>query len=277
MPRLATCLALVWAFPAVSGSAFWLQSHNQSGVDAETGHHIIDRAVDRAEWIREQKPEAAYRYGITRHIRRLEGDGNLRSEETRTFEVVPLHGVSYRRLIARNGRPLSEIEQGEERKRERAFLEQIKRGQEPNPEVPEDEIKFDAHLVSRYMFTQKATESVHGRPTYRLSFEPRPGRLPIRRQIDRALNRSRGEIWIDSETYEIARVRFELIHPVRVWWGLAASINDVRGEFNRAPLSENIWMPQRLNTFLDLRVVFRSTRREETTEWKDFVRPKADE
>lgn len=272
MQRLAICLALVWAFPAVSGSALWLESHSQSDVDAENGRHIVGRAVDRAEWIREQKREAAYRYGLTRQIRRLDGNGTLNSEETRAFDVVLLEGVPYRRLISRNGRPLTAAEQAAEGKRERAFLEQLKRGQAPTPEVPEDEIRFNEQLVSRFVFTQEATEPLAGRPAYRLSFEPRPGRLPIRRQIDRALNRSRGEIWIDAETYEVARVRFELIDPVRVWWGIAGSINDVRGEFSRSPLSKDVWMPQHLETYLDLRVLFRTAHREETTKWAGYAR-----
>jgi hypothetical protein len=182
--------------------------------------------------------------------------------------------VPYRRLIARNGRPLSETDQVGEHKRERAFLERIKRGQAPTADVPADEITFDAELVSRYAFTQEGTESVGGRAAYRLSFEPRPGRLPIRRKIDRALNRSRGKIWIDSETYEIARVHFELINPVRVWWGIAGSINDLRGEFNRFPLTDDVWMPEQLESYLDLRVLFRSTRRQETITWTAFERVK---
>ena len=37
--------------------------------------------------------------------------------------------------------------------------------------------------------------------------EPRPGKLPVRRRIDHALNRSQGEVWIDTETYEIAQIQ----------------------------------------------------------------------
>jgi hypothetical protein len=41
---------------------------------------------------------------------------------------------------------------------------------------------------------------LRGRPNHVISFEPRPGKLPVRRRIDHALNRSRGEVWIDTQT-----------------------------------------------------------------------------
>jgi len=62
------------------------------------------------------------------------------------------------------------------------------------------------------------------------------------RHIDHALNKSRGEIWIDQATYEVARVSFQLMERVRLWWGILGSISDATGHLERAPIAENAWL-----------------------------------
>ena len=95
--------------------------------------------------------------------------------------------------------------------------------------------------IGRYDVAFEAEEVFRGRPTYRISFEPRPGRLPVRRRIDHALNKARGQIWIDKETYEAARVEFELIDRVRLWWGLLGHIQQARGSLDRGPVVGDLW------------------------------------
>ena len=83
---------------------------------------------------------------------------------------------------------------------------------------------------------------LRGRPSYVISFEPRPGKLPVRRRIDHALNKSRGEVWIDTKTYEIARIGFQLIDRVRLWWGIIGSISHATGRLERRPVADDVWL-----------------------------------
>ena len=57
----------------------------------------------------------------------------------------------------------------------------------------------------------------------------------MQRRIDYALNKARGQIWIDKETFEAARVEFELIDRVRLWWGIVGTIMRARGSVDRGP------------------------------------------
>ena len=232
---------------------------------------IIDRALERAEWVEAQDYPARYRTSMTRHVQHFHGDGRLRHKETRVFEVSPLGGFPYARLVSRDGQPLTEPELEREQERERAFLEALDEGRDPN-EDDEDEITFNAELVSRYDFRLEGTELFGGRSTYLLSFVPRRGPLPVRRRIDRVLNKTRGRIWIDEDAFEMARVEFELIGKVRLWWGILGSMSAARGSLDRYPLEEGIWAPLRLKTSTNTRVLFRSTRRAETSEWHDYER-----
>jgi hypothetical protein len=53
----------------------------------------------------------------------------------------------------------------------------------------------------------------------------------VRRRIDRALNNSSGTIWFDRETYSIAKLNFELMEKMKIWWGVIGSISQMRGNF----------------------------------------------
>ena len=133
---------------------------------------LIDRAPDRAEWVEARNYPARYRTSMTRHVQRFHGDGRLRHEETRMFEVSPLGGFPYARLVSRDGQPLTAPELEREQERERAFLEALDEGRDPN-EDDEDEITFDADLMSRYDFRLEGTELFRWRSSYLLSFVPR--------------------------------------------------------------------------------------------------------
>ena len=112
----------------------------------------------------------------------------------------------------------------------------------------------------------------HGRlPVLTVGGKPRKlrtgrGHAPLCRK------RTRDRIWIDEDTFEVARVEFELIGKVRLWWGILGSMSAARGSLDRYPLEEDIWAPLRLETDMSARVLFRSTRRAETSEWRDYER-----
>ena len=239
---------------------------------------IIDRALERAAWAEEQGFETRYRRAMTQRTRRFDGDAEVTEDETRLYRVEPYRGALFRRLTARDGEPLGERDRAEEDERWaefRADVDQRRRRAESGAEEDEDEendndIRFDEELVSRYTATLEGVRDLRGRPSYVVSFEPRPGRLPVRRRIDHALNKSRGEAWIDRETYEIAQVSFELLERVRLWWGIVGSISDAAGRLEREPVAGDVWLNTELDVYFHARVLFRTTRRNQTLHWSEF-------
>ena len=98
---------------------------------------------------------------------------------------------------------------------------------------------------------------LRGRSSYVISFEPRPGRLLVRRRIDHAQNRSRGEARADTETCEIARVSFQLMDRVRLWWGILGSISDATARLERRPIAGDVWLDTEFEVYFHVRVLFR--------------------
>lgn len=233
---------------------------------------IVVKALERAAHNVEEGVELRYRSRMSREVRRYDGDGQVEEMNAGDYEVVPIDGARYERRLTVDGRPLNAREQEAERRREADFREARRRaraadGDEDEPD--DDEIVFDEALIGRYDVAFEAEEMFRGRPTYRISFEPRPGRLPVRRRIDHALNKARGQIWIDRETYEAARVEFELIDRVRLWWGLLGHIQQARGSLDRGPVVGDLWGYLQLETYSDVRVVFSRRRRADLRRWRD--------
>ena len=239
-----------------------------SGPDVDV-RQIIDRALERSTWAREQNFGARYRYQMRQRNREFDGDGAVILDEFFHYAVAPYKGVPFASLLSKNGEPLTEKDQEEEAKRWEKFLGSLEKPEEED----DDEIAmvFDDELIERYTATYDGIQELHGRPTFVLSFEPRPGKLPVRRRTDHALNNSRGLIWIDQSTYEVARVSFKLTERVRLWWGILGSISDATGYLERRPAEPGgPWLLSELDLYYHVRVLLSTTRKGEPTTWNDF-------
>ncbi len=272
----APLLAFAFAWPGGAGPAA------QPAAGDDDARAIIFKALERAVWYEENNVAARYRARMTKEVRRFDGNGKVRTRDVGDYEVVPIDGVPFERRLTIDGRPLNDVERGWVAEREAEFREELRRRREQDdePEEDDDAIVFNEELVARYLFTLEGVEPFRNRPSHRIAFEPRPGRLPVRRRIDYALNKAKGRVWIDRETYEPARVEFELIDRVRLWWGMLGSIQQARGSLDRGPVlgaagehgdgAGDIWARIQLESYSDVRVVFRRTRRSEFRQWRDF-------
>ena len=141
---------------------------------------IIDRAIKRADWIREQ----GYEDRLTgQHIsvkEELDEEKAVRSREEILYRVYPLDGYLYYERVAVDGKPLSEEERKQRKEDFRKEVAASTSGEEEKQDDDND-IKFNQDLISRYEAEVEGVESISGRPAYVLTFQPKPGKLPVRR------------------------------------------------------------------------------------------------
>ena len=253
-----------------AGAAIGVGAINTQDDEAEVRSMVVE-AVER---MNEELQTVAGRYGalVTSEDREFDGDGAITEESVVEWEVVPIEGARFRRRLAIDGRPLTAEQHAREAEREAAFRERLRRlrAGEIEPERNETAIEFNEELVSRYDLTLDAEEPLRGRPSQRIAFAPRDGELPVRRPMDRALNKTRGRIWIDSETREVARIEFELIERVRLWWGLVGTIHHFRGSLDRGPVLDGIWASLQDENYGDIRFFFSRSRQASLRRWRDY-------
>ena len=82
---------------------------------------------------------------------------------------------------------------------------------------------------------------------------------------------ARGRIWVDRETHEIARLEFELIDRVRLWWGLVGTIHHSRGSLDRGPVLDGIWASLQNESYSDIRFFFSRSRQASFQRWRDYA------
>ncbi len=254
----------------LAGAAVVLEAALPQG-DLPDVRAIVVEAVERMG--EELRAAGSYRALMTSESRAFGGSGEV-TEETRVeWEAVPLDGATFTRRLQIDGRPLTEDERTREQEREAEFRERLRRlrAGETQPEDDENRVVFDEELVARYHLTPDSEEPLRDRPSYRIAFAPRDGDLPVRRAIDRALNRVRGRIWIDRETREVARLEFELIDRVRLWWGLVGTIHHFRGSLDRGPVLDGIWGNLQDESYSDIRFFFSRSRQASIRQWRAYA------
>ena len=259
----------LWLSAVVASSILALGSPpEEKNVELPSAKELIELALERANWLKEQKVEEKYTFSEVVLAEKLHSDKSIKEREHSRYEVYPVEGVLFRRLVEKNGRPLSAEEIEWEEQKERDLREQLKRGEKPKEN--ENRIEFNRDLISRFRAEVVSRQLLNGRSTYVLRFEPKSNRLPVRRRIDYVLNKSAGRMMIDEETYEVAHVEFHLIKPVRLWWGLLGKLREAEGSLERKPATDGYWAPTTLKTYIYGRVLFSSFHRRRQTDWGGY-------
>ena len=90
--------------------------------------------------------------------------------------------------------------------------------------------------------------------------------------MDKVLKRSTGRLYVSQQDHGIMRIEFELNKPVRYVWGLIASLSHTVGRIDLHRVEPDVWLPQRFDMRIDIRVFFRTMRRHVVREWVERQR-----
>ena len=208
---------------------------------------------------------ALYRSVQHTTIEKMDDKGRLREREDRVYDVGPLAGGVYARLVEKNGKSLSPSDLADEQQREQRFLERS--SSQTFGGGDSDRVPLDQDLFSRYKAEVVGRESIAGRPAIILRFWPRSTDLPIRRRQDYVLNKLTGKVWIDEQEWEIVRVEAHLTDRVRVLLGLVASIDKAELKFDQLRMSSGVYLPLKLSADFDGRKLFSSLHERVEVTW----------
>ena len=271
---LLAAAAAAFVFSAFSTSAPARNSptqnsptHNSNALPA--AQEVMDKVVERARWVAEHRPALRYTFFQHTTIEKLADDGSVKEREERVYELGRVEGEPFLRLVQKNGKPPTEKDLEEERKRERDFRKRLEERRKKTK--PEDEsFRFDQELMSKYRAEVLGRETVNGRPAWVLRFKPKSRDLPVRKRVDRLTNKLAGKLWIDAQDYEIVKAEARLTEPARVGMGLLANFHKFDLSLEQTRLDDSTWLPARADALLQGRVVFSSMHQRQTIRWKDF-------
>jgi uncharacterized membrane protein len=268
MKRLLPFLA---AMSAVCGMA--------GAPDVQT---IIRRSVaaNEADW--EASPN--YSYVERDQEVQINPDGSRKTLKKITYRVVMIEGTPYRIVLARNDQPLSP----EERRKENEKLQQAiqSRRSETKQQREErianyqknrrEERMMIREMANAFEFKLLGEDKLAGHDVYVLQADPRPGYQPPNQRA-KALTGMRGKLWIDAQAYQWVRVTAQVEEPVSFHVFLGRLEPGSQIEFEQTPVEDGIWLPKRLVTKLNLRILLLfSHKTEEIQDYWDYRRQTPD-
>lgn len=242
----------------------------QNATGLPTAKEIIDKVVERARWVEQNRPALQYSYTQHLTIEKLDDNNAVKEREERVYQLVLIEGEPYLRLVEKNGKPASPDDLEDERKREKEFRKRLEEQRRRKSKGDDERFRFDQELAGKYRAEVLGREVVNGRPVWVLRFEPKSRDLPVRRRIDRLTNKLAGKLWIDEKDYEVAKAEARLTGPAKFGWGMVANFYKFDLVAEQVRLDDSTWLPLRADALLQGRIVFSSMHQRQLIRWGDF-------
>ena len=264
---------------ASSNAAPDLTPGSDGKLSADQMHRLFQVVAEKD--LQNQKQVRDYTY-IAREVEnKLDGKGETKSIEVKTYEVLEIYGDTVQRLIAKNDQPLDakqaakeeeKIQKMIDKRKNESESDRLKREQKEEKER-EDGRKFVREVADAYDFTLLGTESVGGREAWVFQGEPRTGFEPHMKE-SKFLSKFHGRVWIDKSDLQMAKLDVEAIDNVSVGWVLARIHKGARFMIEQTRVNDEVWLPRYLTFKVDARLAllkgFRLNGEETFRDYKKF-------
>jgi hypothetical protein len=207
--------------------------------------------------------EMSYTFDVTHQKQTLGRNGELKDSESRTYEITPLEDDYYRKLVKKDGKPLSDQEARNEGKK---LEENLKRQthlsisernklEKKKMERRRKEEQFWNEVVKAFDFAEVSGETVEGRSTRVFTAIPRAQYVPEDSDFE-LLKKIKGKIWVDRVDDQVSRADVEFIEDIRFGGGFLAKVNK-GGTFTvlQKKVNDEVWFPSHSEVLVNGRLL----------------------
>src|SRR5581483_1061809 len=208
-----------------------------------------------------EKRSHDYTYIQRQEERKLDNNGQVKSTETKTYEVLMIYGEEVERLIAKNDQPLSAKDARKEDEKIQKLIDKRKDESEQDrrkrlakeEKEREDGRKFVLEVADAYNFRLVGIDQINGRPTYVIDGEPRPGFQPHMKEA-KLLPKFRFRVWIDQADTQWIKLDATCIDTVS--WGLflARIHKGSRVLIETSRVNNEVWLPKHIEVKVNARL-----------------------
>jgi len=183
-----------------------------------------------------------YTYDVTEAREDLDGKGRIVRRRTRAYQVYHVKGRPVRRLMARDGQPLTPAERERVDARAQELAQAIRDGRTAT-EQPGVRL---SRVIERYDFRLAGREDLDGRCALVFEFAALPGDFKLER--DALLRKLAGRLWVDQEDQVVSRFDAHNTGGLRIALGIAANVSSasLRADFVR--LEPGLWLPRQVQS-----------------------------
>ncbi len=193
--------------------------------------------------------------------RELGKDGVLRDKESETFQLSFYKGNRIRRLIEKNGKPLSAEDQMKEDKEAGKRVEdvekQVAKKEAGNGPPSEESRRISiAEVLRASTLSNPRRERFRGRDVIVFDFEPNPAfDYKNAKSMLKFFGKTAGAMWIDEEDKQVARLEAFLFDSFKIGGGLVAKLKKGASfTLEQERINDEIWLPSVADINLSVRV-----------------------
>ena len=227
---------------------------------AEDPREIVRRSTEQDR--RSEKLAESYTFIERQEERSLDSHGRVERRVVKTYDVTLTEGSPYRRLVARDDKPLPPEEERKEREKLQKSIAQ-RRAETPGQREKrladwhrkrEHDREFLREVPDAFDFRSAGEESVDGRKVYVIDATPHRGYRPVTAD-GKLLPKLKGRLWIDAETYHWVKAEAETIDTVSLG-GIALRFNPgSRFTLLQVRINDEIWLPKRIEVAAQGRIL----------------------
>jgi hypothetical protein len=204
--------------------------------------------------------ERSYTYVQRDEERTLDSSGAVKRRESKTWDVVPLQGAQFRRLIERNDKPLSaQEEQQQEAARHKREAARRKTAELRARETPEQRQKrLDTREGNRQREQRELDEAIDGFdlrlageeqidgvPVWVIDGAPKSGYKFKSNEPASVLSKMKGRIWVAKSDYQPVRIDAETTGTISFGAVLARIYKGTRVHVEYTYVNGEVWLPKR--------------------------------
>lgn len=174
--------------------------------------------------------------------------GKVQRTEERISNVFFVHGHSIETLVSKNGKPLSADDLKKEQ--DHATKEALKYQNQPYGQPEKDDVTV-SRLLAITSFTNPRRVVENGRSVIAVDFIGDPHAKTHGHNED-AVKKVRGTVWIDEEAHEVKRMQATFDEPLRIGFGLFATVDKGSNfSFEQALIRNEAWLPTKVDGRFD--------------------------
>ncbi len=202
---------------------------------------------------RNQKASEAANRDYTYHVhteqQQLDHNGQIKKTETTDAESLTIDGIRVDRLVARNGKPLTDKEAQKESDRIDKEVAKAKERREKlasegkATDLNGDDILTVSRILELGTFSNPRRIDLNGRPTIVLDYAGNPN-AKTRNETEKVFRDLVGTAWVDEQDRVLVRGQGHFLHDFKVGGGLVLNIHQgFNFDFTANHITANIWLP----------------------------------
>jgi hypothetical protein len=208
---------------------------------------------------------------------KTDSDGNVKSRTMKDYDVFYVGDEQVLHLLAKDGKPLEGDDKQEEGDRFNKRYDKLKKEQAELAADPKKRAKKeeqDEAQLSDFLraetFTNPRREMFRGHEVIAFDFAGNPNYKP-KKEIDRIIQKLTGEMWVDEQAREVARLEAHFAESVKMGGGLLASLQ--KGSnfiFEQEKINGEVWLPSYAEVHFAGRIVFVKLKQNAIDHYSDY-------